>query len=393
MPPVVQVMEERLCSRPVGQNREMRYTLPWLFAALAPALAQAAGAEATIEYVAHACFVIESPAGTRVAIDPYNTNRWLGYHFPDSLEADAVLVTHPHYDHDADYAFGSDVPVFRAPGAFALGDIQVRGFAGRHADPYGKEFGQRNTVWLIEVGGVRILHLGDNGPLTEELIEQIGKIDVLMPPVDDLEHILKFAEIAEIERELEPSVTIPMHYRIEAISELPKSVGPIDEWLAARPRVRRIETNRVTLGRGSLPQRNEVWALSPSPAVRAWGPEMTAAWGLRDRAREAADDSAAIELMARAHERAPEVMVFTAELAEALVAADRDDEALRLLEKALASAGRTDWEYTMRCRRLLAQLYRGRGELAAAEAQYRLILKDAYRLDWREKAGEMLSTR
>ncbi len=350
----------------------------------------------TIEYVAHACFVIESPTGTRVAVDPYNTNRWLGYRFPASLEADAVLVSHPHYDHDADYAFGRDVPVLRTPGSFTISDIEIRGLAGRHADPYGKEFGQLNTVWLITVGGVRILHLGDNGPLTEELIEQIGKIDLLLTPVDDLEHILKFAEIAAIERRLEPSVTIPMHYRIETISELPKSVGPIDEWLAARTRVKRINGNRITLGSTTLPKQNEVWVPEPSPAASAWGPALTEAWALRDRAQQrgrAADDGpTAIELLTRAHRQAPAVMVFTTELAEALVAADRDDEALAVLEKALASAGRGDWEYTLRGRRVLAQLYRGRGDREAAEAQYRLILKDAYHLEWRDEAREMLST-
>ena len=373
----------------------MNPKLPWLLSALLSALAlcgAAAAAETTVEYVAHACFVIESPTGTRVAIDPYNTNRWLGYHFPDSLEADAVLVTHPHYDHDADYSFGHDVPVLRAPGRFAIEDIEIRGFTGHHADPYGMEFGQRNTVWLIAVGGVRILHLGDNGPLSAELAAQIGKIDVLMPPVDDLEHILEFAEIAEIERQVEPSVTIPMHYRIEAISKLPKSVGPIDDWLEARPRVKRMETNRVTLTPAALPERNEVWALAPSPAVRAWGPEMTAAWDLRDRARATDDASAKIDLLSRAHEQAPQVMVFTAELAEALVAAGRNAQALLLLENALASAGRTDWEYTLRSRRLLAQLYRDRGQERAARAQYRLILENAYRLEWRDEARKMLDS-
>lgn len=376
------------------QNGEVKFAPPWFVLALLSAAASQGTAEegrAAIEYIAHACFVIESPNGTRVAIDPYNTNRWLGYRFPDSLEADAVLVTHPHYDHDADYSFGHDTPVFRAPGAFAISEIQVRGFAGSHADPYGKEFGQRNTIWLIEVAGLRILHLGDNGPLSEELAARIGKIDVLLPPVDDLEHILKFAEVAEIERLLEPRITIPMHYRIEAISELPKSVGPIAEWLAKRPRVRRVETNRITLGPADLPDKNEVWALAPSPAVRPWAPELTEAWALRDRAREQKNE--AIELLTKARALAPEAMVFTAELAEALVDAGRNDAAVDLLEKALAAAGQTDWEYTLRARRLLAQLYRGKSESAASDAQYRLILNDGYRLEWLEEARRMLSNR
>jgi hypothetical protein len=59
-------------------------------------------AQVTLEYIAHAAFVIEAD-GTRLVIDPYNGARWLGYEFPEGVEADAVAITHPHYDHDAGY--------------------------------------------------------------------------------------------------------------------------------------------------------------------------------------------------------------------------------------------------------------------------------------------------
>lgn len=49
-----------------------------------------------MEYVAHACFVIESPQGIHILIDPYNTNRCLGYQFPDQIRVDALLVSHSH---------------------------------------------------------------------------------------------------------------------------------------------------------------------------------------------------------------------------------------------------------------------------------------------------------
>ena len=118
--------------------------------------AQAARADVDVEFIGHACFAVTSPAGTRVVIDPYNSSRWLGYHFPDSVEADVVLVTHPHYDHDASYYWGDSVPVFREPGRSRVGDVELLGVEGHHADPYGKEFGQKNTIWLLDVGGVRI---------------------------------------------------------------------------------------------------------------------------------------------------------------------------------------------------------------------------------------------
>ena len=129
---------------------------------------------ATIEYIAHACFVIESDDGERVLVDPFASQVWLGYDFPALPAVDAVVVTHPHYDHDAGryrgepWPWDEAVPVFDAPGESSIGSFEIRGVQGKHADPYGKEFGQLNTIFRIEVDGCRSSHLGDNGPLTEE---------------------------------------------------------------------------------------------------------------------------------------------------------------------------------------------------------------------------------
>ena len=46
----------------------------------------------TIEYIAHACFRVTSPAGKQVLIDPYASRVWLGYDFPPNVHADAVCT-------------------------------------------------------------------------------------------------------------------------------------------------------------------------------------------------------------------------------------------------------------------------------------------------------------
>jgi L-ascorbate metabolism protein UlaG (beta-lactamase superfamily) len=173
----------------------------------------------TIEYIAHACFHVISPTGKQVLIDPYASHVWLGYDFPSDVRADAVLISHPHYDHDGGEAMRRPLPwptntlVLRQPGTNQLGDITVIGFAGKHAEPWGKEFGQSNTIWLLNVGGLRLVHLGDNGPLTDDTIQAMGRVDVLMIPIDSQFHILKPNEITAIRNRLSPAVLIPMHYR------------------------------------------------------------------------------------------------------------------------------------------------------------------------------------
>jgi len=357
-------------------------------------------AAVVIEYVAHACFVIESPSGFRVVIDPYNTNRWLGYHFPESIRADAVLITHPHYDHDASYYWDGDVPVFRAPGRYRLADIQITGLEGRHAEPYGEEFGRRNTIWLIEAGGVRIAHLGDNGPLKKENQRALKDLDALMLPVDDLDHILKRDEIRAIRTALQPRFTIPMHYRITSLSRLPETVGPISQWLGGQQGIRELPGNRFGLKRKTKAQEPQILTMSPSPEVKSWTPEFHQAWSFRNRAREQREQlgppspgpviDGIVELLAKAHAQAPQVMVFSVELAEALAAAGRSGESLRLLETALAGAGSSDWEYTMRARAALAEFYEQSGQTALAARQYSIILKDSYRFEFRSKAEQFL---
>ena len=351
-------------------------------------------AQVGIEYIAHACFVVESPGGTRVLIDPFNGNRWLGYSFPQQVAADAVLITHPHYDHDADYYRGPGVPVLRAPGRYEIGDVRVEGVRGKHADPYGKDFGQINTLWVIEAGGVRIAHLGDTGPLTEESIRALGRVDVLMIPVDGLYHILTREQIDSIRAALRPRVTIPMHYRISGLTQLPKSLGPLQGWLEGRENVERLKGNRATLRLESLaaPESRRVLVFSPSPRVKPWREELFAAWGKAQEARGLGaapeDRRKAIDLMREASELAPDVIVFSWGLAGALAVVGEGEEAVRVLERALAGAGQSDWEFRMKSRALLARLYEASGNLPAAARQYRLILQGSYRTELLHQAKQ-----
>jgi len=211
--------------------------------------------EVALEYIAHASFRIHTGDGCRLLLDPYASRVWLGYDFPPGIGADAVVITHPHYDHDAgrfrelpeaDSILGVEGRrVFDEPDTVRLGDARLVGVAGKHADPYGEEFGQRNTIWVVEVGGIRFAHLGDNGPLDEELARRLGRVDVLLVPVDGVEHILTWEEVE----------------RIRAL------LRPVDPWLEGRERVRRLGTHRIVLSAGDLPEAPEVWVFSHAPAV------------------------------------------------------------------------------------------------------------------------------
>lgn len=229
-----------------------------------------------IEYIAHACFRITSPSGKQLLIDPFASRVWIGYDYPDGIDSDAVLITHPHYDHDGGVSRDHTPPwpdtmtVWREPGRYALSDFEILGVMGKHADPYGKEFGQTNTIWLLEVAGLRIAHIGDNGPLSEDAAAEIGTVDILMMPIDSEFHILKEHEIQAILEQLSPGILVPMHYRLgdlEPDADSPDDLGGIDGWLTARNNVRRLNTHQATISLDELPGQREILVFEHWPTL------------------------------------------------------------------------------------------------------------------------------
>ena len=240
-----------------------------------------------IEHIAHAAFRITSTSGSSVLVDPYASRTWIGYDFPAGpVDDDAVLITHPHYDHDAGIYRGMDppwddaMPVHREPGYYEVGDIRVLGVQGKHADPYGTEFGQINTIWRIEVDGVAIVHVGDNGPIDDAIATQLGEVDLLLLPIDDQFHILSQFEIEDVLRRLDPSLLIPMHYRenaLEPAADEPEALGAIEDWLrlhGSPTPVRRANGHAVRLTANDLPGEREILVFGVSPDVPPPAPSL-----------------------------------------------------------------------------------------------------------------------
>lgn len=213
----------------------------------------------TIEYISHSSFILSND-NTSILIDPFMSKHWIGYSFPINIVTDATLITHPHYDHDGGRYLGEKpywekaTKIYEQTGNFNIGNFNVWGFKGKHCDPYGKEFGQKNTIWKISVAGITLVHLGDNGPLTEENYKVLGKTDVLMIPIDSKFHIISKETIDEIISRLEPKIIIPMHYRIPSLEEAnkPKSLGGIEPYLKKQSSVIRLKSNTYKLSKSKI---------------------------------------------------------------------------------------------------------------------------------------------
>lgn len=355
-----------------------------------PAVPQSASAAlVNLEYIGHAAFVIESPAGTRIVIDPFNGNIWLGYSFPHGIEADAVLVTHPHYDHDATYYFSDLTPVFRSPGEFRVGDVSVRGVKSEHA---GRarflDVGQTpfNTIWEVEVGGLRITHLGDNRLLNEVDLEAMEQADVILinvayfdaPNLDMLTMLLET---------IQPDIMVPMHYRHKEISELPRGMRSIANYMEAYDPLY-VEGSVAALDPDNLSEWSGLVVLKPSPELEPWSDDLQKAWieanegaGKLSDSENETDNARAEEVLweglfhyESAMDLAPEVLRFGYGAGRALAALGQGNEAIETLEHALARAPHADWTGRSRAHMLLGELYESSGLPGVATAHYAYVV-------------------
>jgi len=162
----------------------------------------------TIYYLGHASFKVKGKDATLV-IDPYDPQ--MGKTFPKQSDIDIVLTSHGHYDHHYTEGISGDFHHVDGPGEYDIKNVTINGIFSYHDKSKGSERGI-NTIYCIDLEGVRLCHLGDLGDvLTEDQIEKIGAIDILFIPVGG-KYTIDAAEAAKVIAQVGPSIAIPMHY-------------------------------------------------------------------------------------------------------------------------------------------------------------------------------------
>ncbi|MFA5248285.1 MAG: MBL fold metallo-hydrolase [Patescibacteria group bacterium] len=174
-----------------------------------------------LSYFGHSCFKIQDKVGTdgvTVITDPFNKN--LGLKVPN-CEADVVTVSHNHDDHNNFGSLRGEAFIVDTPGEYDVKGIMIVGVETFHDDKNGEERG-RNIAYRLEVDDIVLAHLGDLGHvLTNEQLEQLGNIDVLLVPIGG-HFTLDAKKAVEVINQIEPRIVIPMHYK------LPKSQIDLD---------------------------------------------------------------------------------------------------------------------------------------------------------------------
>ena len=161
-----------------------------------------------IKWFGQSCFEIKTTQGT-IVTDPFGDS--VGFVMP-SLRADVLTISHQHFDHNnkAKVAAGQ---IVETASAHQAGEIKITGWSAPHDEQGGAERGQV-IIFRFEVEGMNLVHLGDLGTeLSDDQVAQIGSTDILFIPVGG-NYTLDIGKAAEVVRQLQPKIVIPMHYKI-----------------------------------------------------------------------------------------------------------------------------------------------------------------------------------
>lgn len=161
----------------------------------------------------------------KIAIDPFSEE--LGLKLP-KVETDLLLISHNHYDHNNKKTISGDYFLIENPGEYEVKNVFVKAIPSFHDSSKGKERGE-NLIFLIKTEDLRICHLGDIGQKEIEngQIEEIGDVDILMIPVGG-KYTISAKEAVKIMSQIEPKITIPMHYEIP---RLKVKLEPVEKFL------------------------------------------------------------------------------------------------------------------------------------------------------------------
>jgi L-ascorbate metabolism protein UlaG (beta-lactamase superfamily) len=247
-----------LAQQPVAEERCPRMVAeatPRVFPA-GLRLSQLRRGEVEITYIGHSTFEIKTAAGIRIATD-YND-----YVRPARMPHIATMnrAHSTHYTSNPSREIPHVLRGWSEDGAaarhdFSYEDVWVRNVPTNIRDWGGGTRHHGNSIFVFESGGVCIAHLGHlHHTLTPAHIEELGRIDVVLVPVDGT-FTLNVDGMVEVLKQIQAPLAIPMHIFSEyTLAQFLSAMGEIYE-------VERSISSSVVVAREMLPARPKMLVL------------------------------------------------------------------------------------------------------------------------------------
>ncbi|HEV2558561.1 MAG TPA: MBL fold metallo-hydrolase [Microvirga sp.] len=169
--------------------------------------------EVGLTFVGHATFLIETPQGIRIATD-YND-----YVRPSAPPNVATMnkAHSTHYSRSPDLSIQHVLRGWNPAGGAAqhdltVGDVRVRNVSTNIRDYAGRTEYDGNSIFVFETAQLCIAHLGHlHHTLSPEHLKKLGRIDVLLVPVDG-GYTMETFDMMEVLKAVNAPLMVPMHY-------------------------------------------------------------------------------------------------------------------------------------------------------------------------------------
>lgn len=209
-----------------------------------------------IQYLGHSCFRLISEMGTTVLCDPYSS-AMVGLDMP-AVRTDVVTMSHHHNDHDCtDNVLGSPAELDTELTCCA-DDIAIKSVCTFHDDEHGAKRG-KNLVFIFNVDGLNVVHMGDIGCKDDNVVKQIRDCDVMMLPVGGV-YTVDASDAKWYVDQARPRIVLPMHYMTEShkfeLENVDKFLSLFDE-----NQVKRLASDSLTLYDAPQNDRTEIITL------------------------------------------------------------------------------------------------------------------------------------
>lgn len=212
----------------------------------------------------HSAFKLKGKKAS-VITDPYNPEV-VGLKFPRHTSGDVITISHNHEDHNFINVIvtlqGEEKPVvLSGPGEYEIKGIEIIGAASFHDQKGGSERG-KNTIFRIDIDRISIVHCGDLGhTLTDSQVDQIDNTDILLIPVGGV-YTIDAHQAAEVVRQLEPRIVIPMHYQREGLNQkIFSGLAPVSQFLKEIGHEGVLPQPKLTLTKDKLPEELQIVVL------------------------------------------------------------------------------------------------------------------------------------
>jgi L-ascorbate metabolism protein UlaG (beta-lactamase superfamily) len=161
-----------------------------------------------ITWHGHSCFTIKGKDAV-IVTDPYEG---LGNTLP-KLKADIITLGDELAEKKGKIAEAEgDSKTLDWPGEFEVSNVPIESFSADRFAKNGGPEGVNVNIFIFAVDGVKICHLsGLAHELSDELLEHVGDVDVLLIPVGG-EDVLDGKTAQKVMEAIEPRVVIPMYY-------------------------------------------------------------------------------------------------------------------------------------------------------------------------------------